>query len=51
MSAADPEFEPSLMVLQPFAVLLMMCRIPALMPGACLPGVGVRDDIPLRSPI
>ena len=42
---------PFLMMLQRFAVLLMMCRIPALMPGECLPGVGVRNDIPPRSPI
>ena len=40
-----------LMMLQRFAVLLMMCRIPAPTPGGCLPGVGVRNDIPQRSPI
>jgi hypothetical protein len=39
------------MVLQRFAILLMMCRIVALLPGEGLPGVLVRDDIPQRSPI
>ncbi len=45
------EHEPFLMMLQRFAVLLMMCRIPAPTSGGCLPGVSVRNDIPQRSPI
>ena len=40
-----------LMMLQRFAVLLMMCRIPAPLPGGRLPGVSVRNDIPPRWPI
>ena len=54
-SGCDPGFRQvpfdPLMMLQRFAVLLMMCRIPAPMPGDALPGVRVRDDIPQRSPI
>ena len=39
------------MMLQRFAVLLMMCPIPAPLTGRCLAEAGVRDDIPQRSPI
>lgn len=41
----------SLMMLQRFAVLLMMCRISALAVQVRFPGARVRDDLPPRSPI
>jgi len=39
------------MMLQRFAILLMMCRISALASETLFPRVLVRDDIPQRSPI
>ena len=38
------------MMLQRFAILLMMCRIPAPTPGGRLPGVGVATIFPSVRP-